>query len=218
MNVHTGTGASRAVNLYVCMPQPLFPADVYFRVTVRSRGYLPHWELDGGTYFVTFHTADALPRQFVSALQEELRILRRASTRKDPQQFHDLRQAFEHRLDGALDRGEGTRPMGDPARAAVVARALQFFNGSRYDLLSWCVMPNHVHALLTMVPGHRLSTTVHSWKSYTAHRFDAGNFWTREYYDRLMRSENDVREIDAYIRANPGKAGLREWAWVGSKV
>jgi len=30
-------------------------------VQSRSRGYLPHWEKSGSTYFVTFRLADSLP-------------------------------------------------------------------------------------------------------------------------------------------------------------
>lgn len=35
----------------------------------------------------------------------------------------------------------------DPANAKIVADALRHFDGERYELASFVVMPNHVHVL-----------------------------------------------------------------------
>src|SRR6266571_6630773 len=67
-----------------------------------------------------------------------------------------------------LDRGSGTCFMRDPAVAGLVADAIRYFDGKRYRLLSWCVMPNHVHVDLRLFPGQKLARTMHSLKSYTA--------------------------------------------------
>ena len=40
-----------------------------------------------------------------------------------------------------------------------------FFDGERYRLLEWCVMPNHVHALILPIKGYLTAKIVHSWKS-----------------------------------------------------
>ncbi|EAR23462.1 hypothetical protein NB231_16618 [Nitrococcus mobilis Nb-231] len=44
--------------------------------------------------------------------------------------------------------------------AALVEQTLLRFDGSRYRLLAWCVMPNHVHVLID--PLIRLSRIVQS--------------------------------------------------------
>jgi putative transposase len=102
------------------------------------------------------------------------------------------------------------------------------FDGKRYSLLAWCVMPNHVHVLVETRPDHRMGRIVHSWKSYTgvaANRLlsRTGAFWAREYFDRFMRDEDHVARTAAYIEGNPVKARLCEnvsdWrfssAWCG---
>ena len=52
--------------------------------------------------------------------------------------------------------------------AAIVQTALQHFDGERYRLIAWVVMPNHIHVMIEQIAGFRLDRVVHSWKSYTA--------------------------------------------------
>ena len=42
--------------------------------------------------------------------------------------------------------------------------ALWFFDGARYDLQAWCVMPNHVHVILVVHKDFLLGEIVRSWK------------------------------------------------------
>src|SRR3989442_4799282 len=61
--------------------------------TIRTRGYLPHWEHDHATYFVTFRLADSLPRDFVDQVQRQRRrtaAAQRAGT-APPADLKDLR-------------------------------------------------------------------------------------------------------------------------------
>jgi REP element-mobilizing transposase RayT len=105
---------------------------------------------------------------------------------------------------------------------------LLHFDTVRYRLFAWVVMPNHVHALLQLVPGRPLDRIVHSWKSYTAKQANrllgrTGPFWAREYFDRVMRDDGHLVKTAAYIETNPVKAGLcasiSDWqfssAWYG---
>src|SRR6476661_1326375 len=66
------------------------------------------------------------------------------------------------------------------------------FDGSRYRLHAWTVMPNHVHVLLTILPEHPLGTIVSSWKRFSAREANiklgrSGAFWQTEYWDRFIR-------------------------------
>ena len=76
-------------------------------------------------------------------------------------------------------------------------------------------MPNHVHVLMRVHDGTDLQRIIHSWKSYTAHQIGKGVIWQREYFDRVVRGPADYVRMKAYIRANPWKAGLIDWPWVG---
>jgi len=41
-----------------------------------------------------------------------------------------------------------------------------------------------------------------------------GTFWQREYYDHLIRNENELQGALRYVAENPVKAGLVNWGWV----
>lgn len=97
--------------------------------------------------------------------------------------------------------------------AALVQGAILHFEGERYNLLSWCVMPNHVHVLVTPSVRHPLSDLVHSWKSFTSNAINrllgrSGTLWEREAFDHLVRSERDLVRLLAYVEQNPVAAGL----------
>jgi REP element-mobilizing transposase RayT len=115
--------------------------------------------------------------------------------------------------DAALDQGHGRRDLEVPKIAILVQQTLLHFDGDRYRLLAWCIMPNHVHALAQIRSGQRLDRIVHSWKSFTAHQANrllgrTGLFWAPEYFDRYMRDEHHLAVTLAYIEENPVRAGL----------
>jgi len=55
-----------------------------------------------------------------------------------------------------------------PEIADLVAGSLKFFDTRRYELISWSVMPNHVHVILKLQAGETLDRICHSWKTYSA--------------------------------------------------
>jgi len=119
----------------------------------------------------------------------------------------------ERRIAACLDAGHGACWLKAPRIAALVENALLHFDGQRYRLLAWCVMPNHVHALVETKEGFPLPEIVHSWKSFTANEANkilrrTGDFWQREYHDRFIRDDDHYRNAVVYIENNPVKAGL----------
>lgn len=101
-----------------------------------------------------------------------------------------------------------------------MAGALKFFEGERYELLGWVLLPNHVHVLVRPYGDHELEDVMHSWKSYTAQKANAilerqGAFWQREYFDHIMRSDEALLKFASDLRKNPGRSGLRNWPWIG---
>jgi hypothetical protein len=44
-----------------------------------------------------------------------------------------------------------------------------------------------------------------------------GVFWQREYYDHLIRSEEEFERAIRYVTENPAKAQLKAWKWVGER-
>ena len=127
------------------------------------------------------------------------------------------------RIEKYIDSGKGACYLRDERIARLVQDALKYFDGHRYRLIAWCIMPNHVHVLIEMM-GESLSKIVHSWKSYTAHQANKllgrnGVFWGPDYFDRYIRDEKHLNATVEYILRNPVMAGLvddpEEWPWAG---
>jgi REP element-mobilizing transposase RayT len=172
-------------------------------------GNLPHWRQDGTTYFVTFRTADSLPKQKLREWEAE-----RAEwlfSHPEPHSAADRKEYFERfpqRLEHWLDQGYGACVLARPELKKTVETALLHFDGNRYVLGEFVVMPNHVHALVAPLDGRELSEIVHSWKSYTANAINrrlgtAGSFWQKESFDHIVRSPDSLEKFAQYIRDNP---------------
>ena len=180
--------------------------------TWHNRGYLPHFEGGEVPQSITFRLHDSLP----AALRAEWAC--------ELENLPDTEQRLERRkrIEAALDSGYGACHLAKPEVARLVVEALGRFDHERYRLHAWCVMPNHVHVVVTPLANHTLTSIVHSWKSYTANRANRllgrrGPFWMQEYFDRAIRDENHLIAVVEYIEHNPVKAGLcaepADWVW-----
>lgn len=116
-------------------------------------------------------------------------------------------------MEAWLDAGEGSCVLRDPVIRGIVQAALQHFDGERYELGDFVVMPNHVHVLFRPFGTHRIEDILHSWKSFTAkeinrHSGRTGSVWQEDYWDRLIRNERHLGACQRYIESNPTKANL----------
>jgi putative transposase len=199
---------------------------------LHSRGALPHLKREGASYFVTFRLAGTLPKEIVLGLKREREaILQEALAHNRPLTWNEQRELFNwysERVDSYLDAGHGDCRLKRPEVAKLVADALRFFDGERYDLHAWVVMPNHVHVVVHPEPPHTLSSILKSWKTYTAVH---GNrilnrvgqpFWQNESYDHSCRDQDDHGRCSQYTLRNPAVAGLcadpRDWPWSSAHV
>lgn len=162
-----------------------------------ERGYLPHFDAGATVQSLTFRLADSLPRAVFDDVA--------AGAADDA----DRRR----RLDAMIDEGRGACLLRVPEHARIVSAALKHFDGARYRLLAWVVMPNHVHVLIEQVEGFRLGDVVHSWKSFSAkeinrRRGSKGSVWAPDYFDRYIRDDAHFAGAKRYIEENPVKAGL----------
>jgi REP element-mobilizing transposase RayT len=192
-------------------------------IAKRQGVFLPHWTAEGATYAVTFRQNDSLPfaaRTELLKLRAELEELKEKATGlKD---LIRVQHAFSSKSDAFLNAGYGSCVFRDERHAMVMATALKHFDGTRYELSAWVVMPNHVHAVVRPLPGFKLSYIVKSWKCFSARKLNerigtSGAFWQREYYDHIVRGELDMQLQIDYVMSNPSTAGLKEWRWVWRK-
>lgn len=175
------------------------------------RKNLPHWTQIDCTYFVTFRLADSIAQSRISEYKE---LRKKWEERHQPPfteselaQFNEL---FSARVNDWLDEGAGACILSKPEISRVVADTLTHFDGKRYALDEWVIMPNHVHALVTPLPGLELKDILHSWKSYSAHAINKisgqkGAVWKHESYNHIIRDQEELLRIRKYIRNNPAE-------------
>ena len=182
----------------------------------RSRGYLPHFEQPRLVQSLSFRLHDAVPEKVVESWKRELSWIENLPS-TDPREIE-----LHNRISRYEDAGHGACWLRDDRIAALVESALLHFDGKRYRLIAWCIMPNHVHGLIELNEERSLATVIHSWKSYTAHVANeilgrSGDFWFREYFDRFIRDDRHFSRAVSYIERNPVQARLvrlpEEWRW-----
>lgn len=181
-----------------------------------SRGYLPHFEGGEIPQSLTIRLHDSLPQALLERWRAEL----------EREAGQDVDAILRWRVEEHLDRGYGNARLREPRVAALVEDALLHFDGERYKLCAWVVMPNHAHMLLAPRAGFTLSRIMHSLKSYTAKEANklsggAGDFWMPEYFDRYIRDAEHYARAVAYIENNPVKANLcrapRDWLFSSAR-
>jgi REP element-mobilizing transposase RayT len=177
-----------------------------------TRGYLPHFDAARVIQSITYRLADALPLKVLDDCK--------AKAQQEPD---ELRQRQLRRLiERFLDTHHGSCVLRRPEVARWVIDAWRHFDGQRYHLHAWVVMPNHVHVVCEPLAGHELSSIIHSWKSFTAVHINrllkrSGALWMEDYWDRYVRDADHYEQVIAYVLDNPVKAGLvaerHAWPW-----
>ena len=165
--------------------------------------------------FVTWRLRDSLPQAKLEQWREERNLwLLRHPRPWDARTTNRFAIQFSRRIENWLDQGSGSCLLKDPALSRIVGDSLRHFDGLRYELASFVVMPNHVHVLFRPLGSHHLKNIVKSWKGFSAHVInrkigESGRIWQKDYWDRLIRHPRHFLKCAEYIRKNPEKAELR---------
>jgi len=205
------------------------------RSGIHTRGYLPHVKREGVRYFVTFRLADSLPTEVFLKIQaqraerltrfyaQEAAAKRLAAARRRPDTLEAIERDYYRELERYLDQSCGECWLRRADVAELIANALRFFAGERYQLHAWVVMPNHVHAVLWPMPNHTLSQITQSWKRFTAREANkllvrtGRTFWQPESFDHWIRNDEEHARCCSYVVNNPVKAQLcrtpEDWRW-----
>ena len=190
----------------MCEMGTFFDPEADFQVHRRN---LPHRRQAGVIYFVTFHLADSLPRLKRAALQEERKLwLALNQPPHNERQTEEYHRNFSKRIHDWLDAGYGSCALAHPQIFRLIESVLNFFDGQRYALGEYVVMPNHVHALVQPLENHSLDLILHSWKSFSANQINKmsgsrGRVWHPESFDHIVRSAAQLERFEQYIRDNP---------------
>lgn len=196
-----------------------------------THGHLPHWDQEGATYFITWRTADSIPKAtweqwrrerdawlVAQGIDPAFKDWRRRMEELPEAERKDFRR-FSKALEDEMDAGHGDCVLQRPELAVIVADSLRFFDGSRCTLGDFVVMPNHVHLLVGGLARQTMLKQVESWKKWSAIKINealgrSGRFWQDEHFDHLVRNEASFEKFRGYIAENPVKARLRAGQYV----
>ena len=199
-----------------------------FAPTVITHRNLPHWEQPGVCYFLTFRTADSLPTELLRDFNMERGYWLEAhgiDPTSDDWHLHiaglpeadrkSYNERFSSLIQKNLDAGHGECLLQTNEVRSIVAECFHHFDGVRYVLGDFVIMPNHVHLLVQFVGSGRLKRQMYAWKRFTARQINkhlnrTGHFWQGESYDHIVRSEAQWMAYRRYIADNPLKAKLDE--------
>ena len=201
----------------------LFDPKAEYFVNDRLR---PHWSQAGAIVFVTFHTRDSIPKSVLQRWDREKhdwldrRVERKGRFWKevigelDASLLADFKRHFNRCREDFLDTCHGECPMRRPELAKIVADSLLHFDGERYQMGDFIVMPNHVHFLAAFPSQSMMEEQFDSWLHFTAWKINkalksSGHLWQQEPFDHLVRSLDQYDYLRRYIRENPEKARLR---------
>ncbi|MCC5790803.1 MAG: transposase [Opitutales bacterium] len=186
------------------------------------RAQLPHWEIDGGSYFVTIRCAGSLPKNIAERAKTILRDLQEFEP--DSEGFLKVQRRYFQTTEKYLDKGQGFCPFRDSRCCEVILEKLEALEGKGWNLRHFAILPNHLHVLMsTTISADPMKSVWPRWKGITARECNrilgrSGPFWQREWFDRWMRDEMNTQKTIKYIRQNPVKAGLvknwEDYPWV----
>ena len=185
-----------------------------------KKNRLPHWQQRGATYFVTWRLADSIPKEILNRHFEERAVwLRYHPEPWDEETESEFHRQFSGKLEEPMDRGHGECLLRNSENARALAETLRHFDGERIAMISFVIMPNHVHLLFALHPEQELGKIIQSWKRRSArvinlHEGRKGSLWQKDYFDRLIRDATHFGNCVRYIRRNPDKAKLSKGQFV----
>ena len=186
----------------------------------------PHWSQAGAIVFITMRTRDSIPKQVIERWEREKHdwLVRRGHsatihwsqlvpTLEDDERFAFKKQ-FNRCREDFLDTCHGACVMRRGSLSKIVADSFMHFDGDRYRMGDFVVMPNHAHLLVAFASPEALKEQCGSWMHYTGWKINqalvqSGKFWQQEPFDHLVRSPEQYEYLRNYIAENPKKAKLR---------
>ena len=103
----------------------------------------------------------------------------------------------------------------------LIASAIKYFDNVRYAVSAFVVMDDHCHVLFAPHEGFDFSAIIHTWKSFTSNQLQRklgrkGSIWMQEYFDRIVRDDDEFRQKAEYIITNPQRRWpeVNDYRWV----
>ncbi len=175
------------------------------------RRNLPHLYFSEGIYFITYRLANSFP------------IYKQIAAYSKKWAFDEFAVEFE-KYDFHLSKiYNNVKYLADPQIAEICIRTIHFPNKKDYNLICYCIMPNHIHLVFELLKGNKgISKIMQSIKRISAKKSNiilnrSGKFWQDESFDRWIRNEKELYYVIRYVLLNPVSAGLvgdwKDWEY-----
>ncbi len=178
------------------------------------RRNLPHIYVPNATYFITYRLKDSLPLEKIIELK---RFVKRNIKIKNRDDLYKSQKIFFSKYDQMLNLALfGPKYLCEEKVAEIVKTSLFYFDKKEYNLICFCIMPNHVHILFSLIESSKSPTEfMKVIKGFLANEINkilnrTGALWQSESYDHIIRDEEELVRIMKYIMYNPVKANLVE--------
>ena len=129
-----------------------------------NRGYLPHYDQEGKYQSITYRLGDSLPFEL---LNRKLGSPHSNAELSSNHQSHDAKKRVLS--ESIMDLSLGACTLRERSVAEKKIEAWKHFDGKRYDLISYVVMPNHCHLLIKTYDDWPISSLVSSWKKHVTY-------------------------------------------------
>lgn len=196
------------------------------------RHILPHYQLPGQAYFVTWCLKDAIPPKALKRYTQKLEELKsqreyhkknnsdKEIQNKIAQKYYVARQKYIKAFDDLLHLTKTESvDLSKPENMGVVKESLNFWEGKKLENLAFCIMPNHVHWVFQLHERDEIEMPVyledimHSIKRFSSSKINKlenreGKLWQKESFDTTIRNEKHLYNAIEYTLNNPVVAGL----------
>jgi len=158
---------------------------------------LPHFSQIGQYQFITFRTKESID-SYVKKIYDTQNL----SLRKQ-----------EYLADVYLDSSKQGAYLFGEALECLVWVLYEYEKRMLYKIVSFAIMPNHVHLLIEQKTD--LQRIIKTIKAVSSKKINAllgkdGTFWSEYYFDKAIRDEKHMNTVQQYILDNPIKANLED--------
>lgn len=197
---------------------------------------LPHYDISGSIYFITFCLANSIPKHIIIRMKYQYSDgLKYIDQIKNNKLKMDILSEFRFEYFLKYEKVLETEKyceyfLKNKKIAQIVADSIIFYDDNKYKLIAYTIMSNHVHLIIKPIwkaasktekndsfllddAPYTISKIMQNIKKYSAKEANSilrnqGQFWQRENYDHIIRDENELYRTVEYVLNNPLKARL----------
>ncbi len=161
----------------------------------------------GDTWLVTLLLGDALDENFMNVLRAERKAWgeARGNAPLTAAERADFNKKFPDRIEAYLDKGVGACLFNDARMRRAVDEALTHYDGSLFKLGRVAMMPNHIHAILTVPRGQSIVAAARAVMNMSNHELNKltglrdTNLWHKSFLRRQLKTVVELARANRVV-------------------